>query len=247
MHPCADARRQCLAQDQRPLCTDHAPIRALQPGDPGVNIAAVLRAQSEERGESAALIETRHGCDRIVTFGALERASARIASLLDSERIHAGDRVLILHPMSTALYAFLIALFRIGAVGMFLDPSAGRDYVERCLRIAPPKAFFGSAKAQLLRLWIPELRCVQCSFCSTRVPGAARISLEIEMPEMTTIAPAENGTPALITFTSGSTGQPKAALRTHGFLLAQRRALQGALQLRSGTFDSTTLPIFFLA
>jgi acyl-CoA synthetase (AMP-forming)/AMP-acid ligase II len=52
---------------------------------------------------------------------------------------------------------------------------------------------------------------------------------------------------ALVTFTSGSTGQPKAASRTHGFLLAQHRALAGSLELRAGTRDLTTLPIFVLA
>lgn len=212
-----------------------------------MNIAEVLHQQLSRRGESPALIETRHGRDRVVTFRAFERATARLAALLEHKGIRAGDRVLILHPMSIELYAFLIALFRIGAVAMFLDPSGGREYVERCLRIAPPKAFFGSAKAQLLRVWIPELRRVERTFCSTHAPGATRISLDIDGPEMETIAPALESTAALITFTSGSTGEPKAALRTHGFLLSQHRAMQAALQLQAGAFDLTTLPIFVLA
>ena len=53
--------------------------------------------------------------------------------------------------------------------------------------------------------------------------------------------------PALMTFTSGSTGQPKAAVRTHGFLLAQHRALADSIQLEPGELDLTTLPIFVLA
>ena len=211
-----------------------------------MNVAEVLHEQAAQRGESPALIETVRGRDRELGFRALESAASRIAGFLDGAGIHAGDRVLILHPMSIELYAFLIALFRIGAVAMFLDPSAGREHVERCLRLAPPKAFFGSPKAQLLRLWIPALRRVARSFCSTHVPGATRVSL-IAGPQLAAIAPAEEGTPALITFTSGSTGEPKAALRTHGFLLAQHRAMRAALQLRAGTFDLTTLPIFVLA
>src|SRR5258708_12684717 len=50
-----------------------------------------------------------------------------------------------------------------------------------------------------------------------------------------------------MTFTSGSTGQPKAAVRTHRFLLAQHRALADSIKLEPGELDLTTLPIFVLA
>jgi olefin beta-lactone synthetase len=212
-----------------------------------VNIAQILSEQASERGESPALIDRRHGQDRVLSFRALESASARFAGRLHREGIGAGDRVLILHPMTAELYAFLIAIFRIGAVGMFLDPSAGREYVERCLRISPPKAFFGSTKAQLLRLWIGGLRRVALSICTNPVPGAMHVSLDAPWLELKTIATADDSSAALLTFTSGSTGEPKAALRTHGFLLAQHRALQASLQFRAGAFDLTTLPVFVLA
>jgi acyl-CoA synthetase (AMP-forming)/AMP-acid ligase II len=54
-------------------------------------------------------------------------------------------------------------------------------------------------------------------------------------------------TPALLTLTSGSTGVPKATVRTHAFLQAQYEALRGVLQLSPGEVDLTTLPIVLLA
>jgi hypothetical protein len=39
-----------------------------------------------------------------------------------------------LHPVSAESHAFLIALFRIGADGVFIDPRAGIGFIERCLR-----------------------------------------------------------------------------------------------------------------
>src|SRR5207247_8700736 len=54
-------------------------------------------------------------------------------------------------------------------------------------------------------------------------------------------------TPAIVTFTSGSTGEPKAVVRTHGFLIAQHRALVESLGLAPGEVDLTTLPVFLLA
>ena len=52
--------------------------------------------------------------------------------------------------------------------------------------------------------------------------------------------------PALITFTTGSTGVPKAALRTCGFLWAQHVALAASLDVQPGDVDLATLPIFAL-
>ena len=59
--------------------------------------------------------------------------------------------------------------------------------------------------------------------------------------------PCDAETPAIITFTSGSTGVPKAAVRTHGFLLAQHRSLARTLTHEVGDMDLTTLPVVLLA
>src|SRR5205807_4714256 len=101
----------------------------------------------------------------------------------------------------------------------------------------------------LLRLWAPALRRIPVKFSVGRlpVPGARPWSNYRGVPRHDDILPAEADTPALLTFTSGSTGQPKAAVRTHGFLLAQHRALERSLRLQPGEIDLTTLPIFLLA
>src|SRR5262249_46134035 len=53
--------------------------------------------------------------------------------------------------------------------------------------------------------------------------------------------------PALLTFTTGSTGQPKAAVRSGAFLMAQYRAISAALEPAAGDIDLTTLPMLALA
>jgi len=212
-----------------------------------VNIAAILCERARNLGETAALIDTKSGKDRVVSFRALDAITARVAGEITSQGIRQGDGVLILHPMAIELYVFLVALFRVGAVGMFLDPSAGRKYIDRCMSIYAPRAFFGSWKAQMLRLWTPSVRRISISFCTSRVPTTHFVSLHGESNTVQAIADVEDSAPALITFTSGSTGQPKAALRTHGFLVAQQDALQDSLSLRPGDSDLTTLPIFVLS
>src|SRR4029077_2110296 len=133
-------------------------------------------------------------------------------------------------PMVAELYVFLLALFHLGAVGIFLDPSAGREHVERCCGIYPPRMFFGAARAHLLRLVSPAVRRIGVFVGASWQPRTVSLSL-LRAEHRKDIRPVADQAPALVTFTSGSTGMPKAAVRTHHFLLAQHRAVAASLNL----------------
>lgn len=209
-----------------------------------MNISSILLEQSAERPSGTAIID-RTGT---MTFAELETRSGRAASLLKQSGLNSGDTVLVFYPMSAELYVILIALFRLGLVPMFLDPSAGRDHIERCCALRKPKAMIASSKAHLLRIISPALRHIPIKFSvGIRIPGAIKWSHIKSAEYYKDIFPAQTDTPALITFTSGSTAAPKAAVRTHGFLIAQHRVLAESLNLKAGEADLTTLPIFVLA
>jgi acyl-CoA synthetase (AMP-forming)/AMP-acid ligase II len=213
-----------------------------------VNILDVLRRHARERPDAAAIIDTHHRRPRATTFADLDRLSARAAGLLTRAGLTPGDAVLVFHPMSAELYVALLAIFRLRLVAMFLDPSAGREHVERCCELHAPRGLIASTKAHLLRLTSPALRRIPAKFViGWPVPGATRWGKLASTPPHDAIAECPPGTPALLTFTSGSTGQPKAAVRTHDFLLAQHAALAHSLRLEPGDVDLTTLPIVLLA
>ena len=208
-----------------------------------MNIAQVLRERAADMGDAPAIIDPA----RAVTFAELERESARVASQLTRAGIRAGDRALVVCPMSVDLYAVLISLWRVGAVAVFLDPSAGRVHIERCCRMAPPRALVAIPKAHLLRVLSAALWRVPVNFAvGGWAPGARRLRPG-SGDARDDITAADDRTPALLTFTSGGTGEPKAAVRTHGFLLAQHRVLAEDLHLRPGQRDLSTLPVFVLA
>src|SRR5262249_4573411 len=99
-----------------------------------------------------------------------------------------------------------------------------------------------------LRLFSPAVRRIPVKFVvGWWLPGAVPWSRADRLPPREEIHPCPPETPALLTFTSGSTGQPKAAVRTHGFLLAQHRVLEKSLRLAPGEIDLTTMPIVLLA
>lgn len=213
-----------------------------------MNIAALFQEQVAIRPDAPAIVAGRRGGSKRHTFAALAADSARAASLLRRQGIEKGDRVLVLQPVSYELYVVLLAIFRLGAVAMILDPSAGRAHIEQCCAIGAPRALVASPRAHLLRILSRGLRripvkCVTAGFA----PGAVPLRASGGLPPCDRVEPTAGGDPALLTFTSGSTGRPKAAVRSHGFLVAQYEALARALQLQAGEVDLTTLPVFLLA
>jgi acyl-CoA synthetase (AMP-forming)/AMP-acid ligase II len=179
-----------------------------------------------------------------MSYAALERAVAAAASRLSDACVGKDMRVLVLGPMSIDLYTAVVALFRVGATAVFVDPSSGFRNLDACVARVRPHAFVGVPRAHLLRLVSPALRAVPVKLTMARVVDAGREP--VRAPE-TSPVPREHGSPAMITFTSGATGTPKAAVRSHGFLLAQHRALTRTLALEAGDVDMATLPIVLLA
>jgi acyl-CoA synthetase (AMP-forming)/AMP-acid ligase II len=213
-----------------------------------MNLAHTLEPHVRNRADAPAIIDTSCGRTRVTTFAQLDRLAARAARLLADRGLRPGDAVLVLHPMSAELYVALLAIFRLRLVAMFLDPSAGREHIEGCCALHAPRALIASTKAHLLRLVSPALRRVPLKFAvGLPVPGAVRWSRLERMSPLPEVRDGGPDTPALLTFTSGSTGQPKAAVRTHGFLMAQHRALAESLRLTAGDVDLATMPIVLLA
>lgn len=210
-----------------------------------MNIADLLTTRAAVSGDAPALVDESDGSRRTLSFRELETAVARLSSRLHTLGLRPGDPVLVLQPISVELCLLLVAILRAGLVAVFVDPSAGLSHLDACCRLTAPRAFVGCTQAHLLRIVSPGLRRIPMKWRTRSLlrradedaknPGA--------IPPPVDLAPSA---PALIRFTSGSTGEPKAAVRTHGFLLAQLRALETHLHLASGQVDLVTMPMFML-
>src|SRR3546814_696246 len=137
--------------------------------------------------------------------------------------------------MGIDLYRNVLALFYIGATIVFVDQWSKIGRLNTCCRLADCKAFVGNWKAHLLRPFSKEIR---------RIPIKLRLSYSTRKSgEMYQTSPTDA---ALITFTTGSTGVPKAALRTHGFLYEQFKALETEIGAKPTDVDMSVLPIILL-
>jgi acyl-CoA synthetase (AMP-forming)/AMP-acid ligase II len=179
-----------------------------------------------------------HGDDSL-TFDELAEQVVRRAAWLKSRGIGFGDPVLLFIPMSIPLYRDLIALAHLGAVAVFVDAWAGIGRIEAACRTVKPRAFIGVRRSHLLRLLSSQIRRIPLKL----IPSGLE---NIERHELPPAGVAEDH-PALITFTTGSTGQPKAPVRTHGFLMAQHRALVESIGVEEDGVDMPLLPIFTLS
>jgi acyl-CoA synthetase (AMP-forming)/AMP-acid ligase II len=211
-----------------------------------MNIAELLGESVDARPDAPALIEGAGATRRETTFAALDDSARRIAALLRHDGIGPGDGVLFFAPPSAAMYAGLIAVFRRGAVAMFVEPSAGRRVLDDACAMWPPRALVATRKAHLLRLASPALRRIARKYITSGwVPGARSLGSPTTWRD-DEIAPMSADAPALVTFTSGSTGRPKGVVRTHGILRAQLAALSESLAARAGERELVSLPVVVL-
>ena len=198
--------------------------------------------------ERSAIIQVAGGIEKAVTYQELNELSARAAGFFRELGVKEGDVVLVFERMSIDLYAMLIGLWKIGAIAMFVDPSGGKKLLEASCRIGKPVAFVAVSKAHLYRFVSKEIRRIRIKVTIGRRYLPSRSWGEVSNHDrLGAVSKVELEQPALYTFTSGSTGNPKAASRTHGLLLAQHTALVDEIDLKAGEVDLATLPIFALA
>jgi acyl-CoA synthetase (AMP-forming)/AMP-acid ligase II len=197
-----------------------------------LNITQLFFESAKIYPDKPAIIEN----ELTVTFSELAKQVHDTAAYFQKKGIQKGDRVLVFVPMSIDLYRIVLALFHMGAVAVFVDEWVNKKRMDECCKVANCKAFIGTFKARLLVLFSTELKKIQIRsgthYSKTSTP------LKIE-------ATYENDE-ALITFTTGSTGIPKAARRTHGFLQEQFKALIETINPQPDDVDMPVLPIVLL-
>lgn len=171
-----------------------------------------------------------------ISFGELKKQVLETANYYLEKGIKKGSRVLVFVPMGIDLYRSVLALFHLGATAVFLDEWVSKKRMELCCQVAKCDAFIGIFKARVLAFFSKELRKIPIKLSSNFKQAKQSYQIEKTILEDT----------ALITFTTGSSGIPKAAKRTHGFLNEQFKALIDKIQPKENEVDLTILPIVLL-
>ena len=216
-----------------------------------MNVLQYLEKAAEVNPDKPALIMNQDGREVAIAFAQLRDKTASFAAAMKAKGLKPGDRAIIMVPMSVELYIVMLGIIRMGAVAIFVDPWIGHKQIAAFSAFAEPSAFIGIGKSHVLRLFNRKLLSIPLTVTtgSSFLGLPAKYNLDkllASYPTDNAIYDADDKDPALITFTSGSSGVPKGANRTHGFLSAQHRALKGEFPYQTDDVDMPMFPVFAL-
>jgi acyl-coenzyme A synthetase/AMP-(fatty) acid ligase len=222
-----------------------------------VNVAGALVEVARRLPDAPALIEPwgtyrkKPLGERRWTFRQLDAESDRLARGLLRFGLRRGMRTVLMVPPSLEFYALTFALFKLGAVVVFIDPGMGVRNLGVCLGEAEPEAFIGVPKAHLARVvlgWSRKTVRLLVTVGMRLVWGGwtlQRVRREGEAGEPMLADTSADETAAIL-FTSGSTGVAKGVVYTHGIFAAQVAYLREVYHIDPGEIDLPTFPLFGL-
>ncbi|MBS0525659.1 MAG: acetate--CoA ligase [Proteobacteria bacterium] len=210
----------------------------------GLNIAheALTRHVLEGRGGKHAIRHLgRDGLTTTITFSALERAANEFANVLGMLGIAKGQAVFSLSGRVPGFYAAALGTLKFGAVFCPLFSAFGPEPIRARLEIGhgavlvTTRLLFKRKVAGLLDQ-LPDLRFVLL-IDGVKEDESDRVrALPMVMHGVAAEHPIANTAPsssALMHFTSGTTGRPKAAILAHEAVVAQAVTARYALDLHA--------------
>jgi amino acid adenylation domain-containing protein len=195
--------------------------------------------QAASQPEAAAIVDR----GRVLTYGALEEASNRIAWALHRGGCRPGDRVALLSPKSATAVAAMLAAYKLGALLVPLDLASPVQRLSLVLRSAGCGWLLAAGTAgaagvaerlRELRSPAPDAGAIRLGWLGSRDDlddlddldeaagqGVEPVFVDADVARESPLPPPAGGAVELahLLYTSGSTGQPKGVAVRHASVI----------------------------
>ncbi len=201
---------------------------------PAFNIAVAACDRWAERDPGQLAIVAVDGAGRAqdVTYGWLRETSNRLANALRAHGLGAGDRVAILLPQAPEVAAIHFAVYKLGGIALPLATLFGPDAIAYRLQNSGSKVLItdtqGLTKLAQIGRTSDALANLEL-IMSLDGPSDGALDFHDTLARASTDFSAvatESDAPALMVYTSGTTGQPKGALHAHRVLIGHMPGIE---------------------
>ena len=200
------------------------------------NLADILIKNYNSIPNKITLIED----DKKIDFKKMYKKVISLKKFLISKGIEKDYKVLVLIPMSIELYITLLSLWSIGAIPCFMDAGFIKTNLKKN-NFEDINAIIGTKKYLIYSNINKSLRNVSIKINSNIINNLKDTDGLLENAKL------KKDFPAILTYTSGTTGKPKIAARSHEFLNIQGEILKDIMKYEKNDIEISTIPIFTLS
>ena len=188
-----------------------------------MKLAAFLASQALAQPEKKALV-----CgESFMTFKELHESSDRVATGLAKSGVVVGDRVAIVLPNCCEFVMLFMAIVKCGAIALPLNKRLSTSELSAILEDATPSLIFyeGQDRAFISSV-IGKLPIRRCSMNEAGEAGELALADLLDcQPEYIDVPPECDD--CMISYTSGTTGQPKGVITTQANYIVSNGYLNG--------------------
>lgn len=217
--------------------------------DSANNIAYLLAEAASSSGAKAALaIPSSEPADmQVVSYAQLASAASQVQRHLEALGVERGDRVALSMPNVALMPALYYGIVAAGAICVPLNPLLSGAELEYHLRDSGAKVLFAFAGTRLASEASSTVLVKNGSVrCEIFTAGEGSPVAPFDAPAETVLEPVPvvASDPAIILYTSGTTGKPKGATLTHANILSNARSCVSVFGFTAEDVIFGGLPLF---